>query len=215
MNNKKKITTLLLAGAVPFNFLVYQGGRFIARDLPHVDLTSMFDAYIPVLPWTVFIYWGIAVPFWIINHCLCAYYDKYDSQRFIISHYIGHAVCFLVFALFPTTMQRPEIVGSTIFDLLLVLVYQNDSPDNLLPSIHCFSSWLCWIGTRGNPQIPVWYQFASLLIAIAICLSTLTVKQHVIVDVVAGIMLAEFSYYIAGQCGRIRLFHGNIGSSDR
>ena len=215
MNNKKKITTLLLAGAVPFNFLVYQGGRFIARDLPHIDVTSALDEYIPVLSWTVFIYWGIAVPFWIINHCLCAYHDKYDSRRFIISHYIGHAVCFLVFVLFPTTMQRPEIVVSTVFDRLLVLAYQNDSPDNLLPSIHCFSSWLCWLGTRQNPKIPVCYQFISLLIAIAICLSTLTVKQHVIVDVVAGIMLAELSYYIAGRCGRIRLFNGNIGSSDR
>lgn len=211
MNNKKKITTLLLVGAVPFSFLVYQGGRFIARDLPHIDLTSILDAYIPVLSWTVFIYWGIAVPFWIINHCLCAYYDKYDSQRFIISHYLGHAVCFLVFVLFPTTMQRPKIVDSTIFDRLLVLVYQNDRPDNLLPSIHCFSSWLCWIGTRRNPQIPRWYQLASFLIAIAICLSTLTVKQHVIADVFAGILLAELSYYIAGQYREIR----NIGSSAR
>lgn len=215
MNNKKKTTTLLLAGAVPFNFLVYQGGRFIATGLPHIDVTSPLDVYIPVLPWTVFIYWGIAVPFWIINHCLCAYYDKYDSHRFIMSHYIGHAVCFLVFVLFPTTMQHPELAGSTLSDRLLILVYQNDSPDNLLPSIHCFSSWLCWIGTRKNPRIPRWYQCASLMISIAICLSTLTVKQHVIVDVFAGIMLAELSYYITGQCAKIRMFKGIIGSSDR
>ncbi len=215
MNKKNKITTLLLAGSVPFNTLVYQGGRLIAKDLPHINMTTPLDAWIPVLSWTVLIYWGIAVPFWIINYCLCSYYDKYDSQSFVLSHYIGHAVCFLFFVLLPTTMQRPELAGSTLFDRLLILVYQSDRADNLLPSIHCFTSWLCWIGTRKNPRIPIWYQYVSLMIAIAICLSTLTVKQHVIVDVIAGIVLAELSYYIARQCGNIRLFHGNAGSSDR
>ncbi len=209
------VTTLLLAGAAPFNFLVYQGGRFIAWDLPHIDLTSTLDVYIPVLSWTVVIYWGVAAPFWIANYCLCAYYDTHNSHNFILSHYIGHVLCCFAFVLFPTTMQRPELADSTLFNRLLILVYQTDSPDNLLPSIHCFSSWLCWIGTRKNPQIPMWYQFASLLIAIAICLSTLTVKQHVVVDVFAGILLAELSYYIAGQCRRVRMIPGDIGSSDR
>ena len=81
-------------------------------------------------------------------------------------------------------------------------LYSIDSPENLLPSLHCYISWLCWIGTRKNSHIPKWYQYTSLAIAVAICISTLTVKQHVFADLVTGVLLAELSYLAAGCCGR-------------
>ena len=96
-------------------------------------------------------------------------------------------------------MVRPEIEGTTVFDWLLRLTYFFDAADNLFPSIHCFVSWLCWIGVRGKKEIPKWYRIVSLLMAVFICISTLTVKQHVIADVPAGIALAELSYFLSGK----------------
>ena len=197
MKNNTKRKILLLGGAVCYNFFVYCGGRQIAQDFHHYSFAISFDDDIPVLPWTILIYCG-AYLFWTVNYCLATMYDRSGGDRFIMSHYIGEAICFLSFILLPTTMARPGISGDSLFGHLLIFAYSVDSPDNLMPSIHCFASWLCWIGVRKNTRIPQWYQNTSLMIAIAICLSTLTVKQHVIMDVAAGILLAELSYFIAG-----------------
>lgn len=197
MKSLKKTDGLLLIGAALFNVGVYYGAKLIARDLPHHDLTLPWDEAIPVVPWMILIYFG-AYLFWAVNYYLSAKYERNGSRRFLVSHFIGETVCFLVFVLYPTTMQRPDVTGASFFDDLLRLTYQVDSPNNLIPSIHCFASWLCWIGVRRNPHIPRWYRHVSLLIAAAICISTLTVKQHVIVDAAAGILLAELSYLTAG-----------------
>ena len=198
MKKLTKTDILLLIGAPVMNFLVYFCGRMIAQGMVHYDLTTSLDEMIPLVTWTVLIYWIFAYPLWIANYCLGVYYKKSSRYRFILSHYLGEIVCFLVFILFPTIMMRPEITGTSFFDRLLALTYQFDSPDNLIPSIHCFVSWLCWIAVRKNPHIPRWYQILSFVTAAAICISTLTVKQHVIADVVAGILLAELSYLAAG-----------------
>ncbi len=194
--SKKQV--LLLVSAVIFNFIIYNGGRRIATDLYHYRFTTAIDERIPFLPWTVLIYWGCYL-FWIFNYLLGVKYDKRNGCSFIGAHFIGEAVCFIFFILFPTTMDRPENFGHSIADCLVRLTYYYDAADNLFPSIHCFVSWLCWIGVRKNKHIPVWYQIVSLFIAILVCISTLTVKQHVLADVIAGIILAEVSYLLSGM----------------
>ena len=84
------------------------------------------------------------------------------------------------------------------------LTYRLDSADNLFPSIHCFASWLSWIGVRGDKRVPLKYRCLSLVLALAVCASTLMVKQHVAVDAAAGILLAEVSYLAAGAIVRRR-----------
>lgn len=193
----------LLIAACVFNILIYNGGRFISQSRFHLCLATDFDDIIPFLPWTVYIYW-ICYLFWIVNYILAVKQSSEEADLFIIAHFIGETVCFIAFVFMPTTMVRAEITGNTLADQIMSLTYQIDSADNLLPSIHCFVSWLCWIGVRGKYKIPVWYQCASLFMAIAVCISTLTVKQHVIVDVIAGIILAEFSYLCSGFIQNIR-----------
>lgn len=187
---------LLLLFAAPYNFLAYLGGRQLAREHYHHCLSTYFDNVIPLLPWTMIIYWGCYV-FWIANYVLGTKYDQSRNNRFIKTHYVGETIAFLLFAFFPTTMSRPVLKGNDFFVTLLRIQYSVDSADNLFPSIHCFASWLCWIGVRRNNRIPKWYQCLSLLLAILICISTLTVKQHVIADIIVSIILAEFSYIIA------------------
>lgn len=196
MNDKTTRNVLLLAAAALFNGLVY-GSRLIARDLPHYCFSTPLDDAIPVIPWTILIYWG-AYFFWMAYYYLNIKCDKGAGYRFIIAHFIGESICLIAFLFLPTIMTRPEITGTTLFDRMLNLTYSVDSPDNLLPSIHCFASWLCWVGARNNPGFSKRSQTAALLMAVAICVSTLTVKQHVLVDAAAGIILAELSYLAAG-----------------
>lgn len=193
---KKKFMILLSCGA--FNYLVYNSGRIISQESFHYNLTTPLDQAIPFLPWMIAIYWG-CFAFWILNYYIAGMYDKGEEYQFIKAHYIGEIVCFLCFIFLPTTMVRPEVSGNGFFEQIVRITFRNDAADNLLPSIHCFVSWLSWIGVRGNQKTPKWYQYFSMIMALAVCISTLTVKQHVIADVVVGVLLAEISYIIAGK----------------
>ena len=201
LNAKTVKDLLLLAGAAAFNFSIYFLGRIIARDSVHFDFTTELEKSIPFLPWTIVIYWG-AYALWIANYCLGVRFDRSGFRRALIAHYLGEVVCFLCFVFLPTTMVRAEITGTGFFDDVMRTTYTVDSADNLLPSIHCFVSWISWIAVRGNKSIPKPYRIFSLFFAAAICISTVTVKQHVVLDIVTGVALAELSYLAAGWLGK-------------
>ncbi len=196
--DKKKFAeiALMLILAVAWNQTAYIGGRLIASSWHHYDMTTSFDEAVPLVPWTVIIYFGCYL-FWAVNYYLCAMQEKAERDRFFTADAISKVVCLVFFVLLPTTNVRPEIGDATIWDHAMKFLYWIDSADNLFPSIHCLVSWFCWIGVRRRKDIHIAYRWFSLLMALAVCVSTLTTKQHVIADVFSAIFLAEFCYIIA------------------
>lgn len=188
---------LVLASAFLWQGAVYVVSRWIAGGWHHYDITTPLDALIPFLPWTVSVYFGCYI-FWFVNYYLCAAQNRSERDRFFCADALAKAICFLIYLLLPTTNIRPETGDATVWDSLMTLLYQIDSADNLFPSIHCLVSWFCWIGVRKRRDISVLYRFFSLAMAIAVCLSTLTTRQHVLWDVIGGILLAEGCYFAAG-----------------
>ncbi len=192
--------------------LVYLCARWIAGGWVHYDLTTALDRKIPLVPWTIVIYFGCYL-FWAANYYLCAARDVQERNRFFLADFLAKGVCFVLFLALPTTNVRPEIVGNSVFDHLMRFLYSVDAADNLFPSMHCLTSWLCWIGVRSQKDIPRWYRRTSLVIAILVCISTLTTYQHVIVDVVAGILIAEVCYLIAGNNRMHKIYAAIIGKN--
>lgn len=94
-------------------------------------------------------------------------------------------------------------------------LYSIDAADNLFPSIHCLVSWFCYLGIRGRKEIPRWYQSVSMVIAILVFASTLLTKQHVIVDVAGGILLAEFCFFIGRKTDLYRIYERSAAGSNR
>ncbi len=197
-----RTAAIQLIVALLWHELVYLGARWIAHGWVHYDLTTALDRRIPLVPWTIVIYFGCYL-FWAANYYLCATQDAQERNRFFLADLLAKGVCFVLFLALPTTNVRPEIAGNGIFDHLMRFLYSIDAADNLFPSLHCLTSWLCWIGVRKRNDISGWYRWASLVIAILVCISTLTTYQHVIADVVAGILIAEACYFIAGR-SRVR-----------
>lgn len=183
----------LLIFVAAYQIFVFYVGRMLSTNKPHYDFSTALDAKIPLIPWTVVIYF-VCYVFWVVNYILCCRFDEKQAKRFAYADLIGKTVCFIFYIVAPTTMQRPEIVGSNVFDGLMRFLYAIDAPDNLCPSIHCFVSWMAYIGMRGDNRYSRKYRVFSLVFAILVCISTLTTKQHVIVDVVAGVVLAEICF---------------------
>lgn len=186
-----RLFPLLLACA--FNMIVYGGSRMIAGNWYHYNIESPFDRLIPFWPPSVIIYLGCYL-FWIANYILIARQSKEEVCRFFSADLMSRMICLVFFLAFPTTNTRPEVLADGFWNQVMALVYTVDAADNLFPSIHCLVSWFCYSGIRGNKKIPWVYRCFSCMMALLVCMSTLTTKQHVIVDVFGGILLAELCF---------------------
>lgn len=199
---KKYVKLIPLYGIIPLltcfliNDIVYFILRLFMEGAYHYDLTTSFDRMIPFVPAWVSIYF-ICYIFWIVNYLLIAAQSKEHLYRFVVADILSRLICGVFFVILPTTNVRPEVVGNGIWENLMRWLYAIDAPTNLFPSIHCLTSWFCYIGIRGQKKVPKWYQIFSLIFALLVCLSTQFTKQHYLVDVIGGIGLAQLCYWIA------------------
>ena len=174
---KKLLSRLPFDGLIPLltcfliNDIVYFILRIFMEGARHYDLTTPLDRMIPFRPEWVSIYF-ICYIFWVVNYLLIAGLGKERLYRFVTADILSRLVCGIFFVLLPTTNVRPEVTGNGIWEEIMRWLYAIDAPTNLFPSIHCLTSWFCYVGIRGQNRIPKWYQVFSLIFTVLICLST-------------------------------------------
>ncbi|NQX67207.1 phosphatase PAP2 family protein [Paenibacillus alba] len=141
---------------------------------------------IPYLIWYPFIFVMLVV-FFMKNRAV--YY------RSLTTLCTGLLACYLVYALYQTTVPRPGVEPNGLFNGLVNIVYRTDAPFNCFPSIHVLTSYvvlkasyLCGIkrSTLSVVFITVW----------SIIVSTLFVKQHALLDIAGAVLLAEALYFV-------------------
>ena len=197
-------TLALLGNQIPF-----QIARLLARGKVHYDLSLPIDAAVPFLPWTVVIYFFLCFLFWFFLYRRVAALPRQTADRFFCANLLGKAICFLFFVFFPTEMARPELDGSGLWVAFMRFVYCVDEPNNLFPSLHCFIAWLCWAGIRANKQVSPLWRVSALLMAVVVCVSTLTTRQHVMLDVAGGVGLSELCWWLSG-CDKLRGLYSSL-----
>lgn len=190
-----KYALIPLIASFAWNMLIYSGTMMLCKEFYHHDFTTSFDRMVPLIPEFTSIYL-ICYAFWAANYILIGRIGKEHMYRFLVGDFLSRMICGLFFVFLPTTLVRPEITGTGFWDQVLRLVYTVDQSANLFPSIHCLVSWFCYIGIRGQKQIPKWYRAFSMIFAILVCVSTQVTKQHYIIDVCGGIVLGELCYRI-------------------
>ncbi len=193
------IYIVVLASALLSNVVLYNLAKVITSKCYHHPIDTAFDRAIPTVPWTVLIYFG-CFAFWAVNYCIIANQDPEERDRFFCADFFAKVICFIIFVIFPTTADIREPISSdpTFLNFLMRFLYWIDTPANLFPSIHCLASWFCWIGVRKRKDVPFIYKCFSLIMALAVCTAVLTTRQHVIIDVISGVLLAELCYFIFG-----------------
>ena len=162
------------------------------------------------MPQFLIVYFGCYI-FWAVNYILAARQEKEQIYRFFTADLISRCVCLIIFLAYPTTNTRPVIEGSGFWDLLAGWLYSIDAADNLFPSIHCLVSWFCFLGIKDQKRIPAWYKGVSFVLAVLVFLSTLFTKQHVLVDVAGGVILAQICFML-GQKTEIWHIYERVGS---
>lgn len=132
------------------------------------------------------------------------YFLKKERESFYgVCRYMftGMIICLIIYTIIPTGLElRPELTNDNIFSKMVALIYSVDTSTNVCPSIHVFNS----IAVNTVIQHSEVFKhkrlvhFGSYVLAIAICMSTVLLKQHSIIDVfwgcVLGIALYPLSY---------------------
>lgn len=195
-----KTMRLPLCLTLIFNAITYNGSRLLTQNRIHYNFSSILDEQIPFIPWTVSIYLGCYV-FWAVNYVIGCRQEEEKAFQFISADLLAKMICLLCFLTVSTTNIRPVIQGTSVWEEVMRVLYQMDAADNLLPSIHCLTSSFCFIAVRKNEAVPVWYRITSCFIALSIYISTLTTKQHILIDVFFGIAISEVSYLSAKKSG--------------
>lgn len=195
MNLIPQYSIIPLILALAFNLLVYDGAKIIAGGWYHHNMETALDQMIPFWAPSAAIYLGCYL-FWAANYIMIGRQDKTKVCQFFAGDILSRGICLFFFLVFPTTNIRPEVGDTGFWNQVMRLIYAVDSADNLFPSIHCLVSWFCYIGVKDRADIPVWYRRFSGVFAVLVCISTLTTKQHVIVDAIGGVFLAEFCFRV-------------------
>ena len=195
---------LAVAIMLSFNFTVYMGTRLFTTGMDHINMTLPIDDMIPFVSAFIVVYIPVSFGSWIFGYILVARQEKMTCFRICASEMIAKFICLICFIVIPTTMVRPEITGHGFFDWATALVYKIDPADNLFPSIHCLESYVLARTMPWLKDVPRWYRILVIPVALLVFASTLLVKQHVIVDVAAAIVVVEIGIFITGIIKRKR-----------
>lgn len=187
----------------------YYFAKLINVDRQHYDFTLGFDKKIPFQMIWIYPY-VLAYLWWFMTPLIVA---RYTSDRkykeFLITLGIVYVVSFLIFIIVPTTIARPTVEVKNVTSFATNFIFESDVPNNLLPSMHCSISLVCYMVLRREKRVPKKLFYAQFVMAILVCISTQMIKQHYIVDFLAAFILAEVVYYVVVKGSLYRLF-GNL-----
>lgn len=203
---KEKILKLLPAySVVPIalvcvaNVMSYQGARIFLGATSYHDLSTVIDDYIPFLPIFIIPY-VLAYIQWGLGYVMIGRDSKRLCYKYCFGDVFAKVICFVIFVMYPSNILRPEIVGSGVLEQLTTFIYAMDEPNNLFPSIHCLESYICYRAAcemnRENSWHK-WYKLAMGIMSILVFASTVLIKQHVFVDIIGGIVVAEIGIFIS------------------
>lgn len=159
------------------------------------DFALSLDKAIPFLPEFILFY-VLAYAQWVIGYIVIARDSREAIYQVATADILSKFICGIIFVAIPTVMIRPEITGGGFFNWLTKLIYQADTPAiNLLPSLHCLESWAVFRCSL-KLKLPIGYKIAMGVFTAFVFLSVVFVKQHVLIDIPAGILVFELAYLI-------------------
>lgn len=192
---------LILLYFIPYSLAYFLIGHY---RIPVFDIRCSLDDYIPfnkyfVIPYCLWYFYVGATLFFLMIR------SKKEFLQFTSLLFGGTTICILIFLIFPSSVSfRPEINGTDIFTKVIAFLFTMDRPTNVCPSIHVYASLATHIAIQKSGVL---FQCRSLLIrhmihglsfifAILVCLSTVFLKQHSVIDGIAALVLCGILYMI-------------------
>jgi membrane-associated phospholipid phosphatase len=142
------------------------------------------DQNVPFLDWTIWIYHS---QFFLLAFNIALLKDEEKLSRVFYALNLASLLSFLIFFIYPTTIPRIPQNGAGLTMKAFAVLYSLDSPTNCFPSLHISLAWLSAIGVaQEHKKLGVFVGLWTVLISI----STMSTKQHYVIDVLGGLLVA-------------------------
>lgn len=119
--------------------------------------------------------------------------NKREFYRYCMFLFSGMTLFLVISTIYPNGhLLRPtDFERHNIFTLAVWLLYQVDTATNIFPSIHVFNSIAAHRAVANNEKLRnnPFIRRGSFLLMASIILSTMFLKQHSSLDVIAGVLL--------------------------
>ncbi len=183
------VSMLLLFALVPLYVLIPELLPPETRHVPELAL----DRALPLVPSWAIVYGAIylfliLLPLFVVRHEELIRRTVHAYLVIWITSYI------FFFVVYPTAAPRPEEVSGEGFAVWgLRALYSSDPPYNCFPSLHVAHSFVSALAcSRVHRRLGI----IAMICATLVAFSTVFTKQHYVLDVVAGVILAVVAYGI-------------------
>ncbi len=207
--NTKKITYAIIPFIVVVTMLIisywfnqwyYDATGVIGKDYSYILLS--FNNIVPFVPATIYPY-VIAYPFWGLSFFYIGYRNKRNMYTLLSMILFVFTIAGLTYFFFQSDVQAWretsglfERTDLNFTESIVFWIYNAAGARNANPSMHVIMSWLVIIGVRMDKTMPKAMKVFLWALGISICISTQTLKQHYIIDLITGLALVEGFYWI-------------------
>lgn len=185
---------LLIAAFYYGKLIMYKISNRINPDYHYINMK--IDDLIPFCKYFMFFYFTYYY-FPQIQLYFVSFVDKRKFYRLLISASLACVFANICFLIYQVKMIRPEIVGNDLFDQWVKWIYKRDGKAmNCFPSIHAVMGVFMIIGGYKTNKFPKWFQITSIVFGIGCIISTVFIKQHYFVDMIAGTIVMIVFYWL-------------------
>ena len=203
-------------------FPVYLAAFFTIDRLPlkHHMIVCGLDRFIPfneymVIPYALWFFW---FPGWVFLFFWLSVKDEFctrkkdlaevraeaalavrDFVKLAVVMFTSMTICLIIYCIWPNAIDlREPITGTNLCAKAVQLIREADTPYGVCPSIHIatiIAEILVIRDSRLKVLTPTVKHYSYIITAL-ITWSTMAIKQHSIVDVIAGALLAWALYRV-------------------
>ena len=160
------------------------------------------DDMIPFCEWFVIPYliWFLYIP---AVFLFLFYHSKKEFYRMCAYEFTGMTIALIVYTVFPNglNLRLTDIGRNNILVTIVQFLYASDTPTNVCPIIHVFatiSAHLCLVKSKHMQKLNSRKRIkkVSWVLTVLICLSTVFLKQHSVIDLICGAILSIGLYFV-------------------
>jgi membrane-associated phospholipid phosphatase len=189
-----QVTWPMVALVTLVPFYIFIGDMMRGRTV-HIPAVAL-DRALPLQPAWALVY-GTLYLFLIVLPVFVVRQEE-QIRRTVFAYLSIWITSYVIFLAYPTMAPRPsDVIGKGFAVWGLRFLYDADPPYNCFPSLHVAHSFVSALTCyRVHRRVGI----AAMICASIVGLSTLFTKQHYILDVIAGILLACFwvAYNVSG-----------------
>ncbi len=195
--NAPRFSHLKLLGGWLIYFALYLITETLIPNNSGTAISCSLDYKIPFCEWFIIPYVGWYVLI-VVSLLYFAFYNVENFKRLQIFIIVTQLVAMIIYITFPNYQPlRPDYPRDNFLTDIVRLIQGFDTNSNVCPSLHvAYSIGIASIWLKEK-SAACWTKIGIVIFCILVCLSTVFVKQHSVVDGLVAIPVCILAEYIS------------------